>query len=146
MKIIFFITLAIFLISLSCGSPQETKDDSKKPQKEEKAKKEKQELDVETYCKISNELRALLMEKYWQKFKGKTYEEAKDIYANYLEEEDAIFKKYGIENKLDLSSYFRIHFKEVEEFQANNPEHKDYEEYNDAKLKLISFASAKSME
>ena len=123
---------------ISCGSPKENSNDSQETKKEQKAKNGK--LDVETYCKMSNEFRALLMEKYWEQFKGKSYEEVKDIYEKYQKEEDAIFDKYGLENKLDFSNFFRGHFKEIEAFQKTNPEYKEYEEYPDAKRKIVDFA------
>lgn len=137
MKNTVFIITILSMFLLACGSPKEEKKEQRADKKEQK-KKEK--LDLETYCKIVNEQRALLMEKYWEQFKGKSYEEVEDIYKAYQKEEDAIYEKYGLENKLDLGHYFRRNFKEVEAFQKTNPEYKDYEEYPDAKRKIVNFA------
>jgi len=58
------------------------------------AKPEKAEITLELYCNVINELRALLMENYWDQFKGKTYKEAKDFqksnpeYIDYPEYKD----------------------------------------------------------
>ncbi len=142
MKKIIIIIIVLAGFFMACGSPE--KESGKKSEKKAKTeKKEKKKLDVKTYCKVVNEERAILMEKYWDKFKGKSYEEAKDIYADYQKEVDAVYKKYGIENKLDISNYFRGNFREIQAFQKNNPEYKEYDEYNDAKRKLIEFASAR---
>lgn len=134
------------MATISCGQNQSKTESTEQKKEMAKAKPEKAEMTVELYCKVSNEEKALLMEKYWDKFKGKTYEDVKDIYAQYQKEEDAIYEKHGIENKLDMSNFFRSNWKEIEEFQKNNPENKDYPEYQDAKKKMASFAMKKGME
>ncbi len=139
-NIVIIMILTAFI--MACGTSE--KETEKKPDKKAKTeKKEEKKLDIETYCKVVNEERALLMEKYWKDFKGKSYAEVKDIYEEYEKEVDAIYEKHGIENKLDIGHFFRRHFKEVRAFQETNPEFKEYEEYNDAKRKLIEFASAR---
>jgi hypothetical protein len=111
-----------------------------------KAEKADQELTIETYCAVRVELRDLLMQNYWEKFKGKEYEEVKDLYDNYLEEEAAIYEKHGIEDPLDLNDFFREHFAAVEEYQRNNPDYIDYPEFSDARMALASFATAKALQ
>jgi len=131
--------LLSFLIS-SCGSNGESKKNSdQQKNKTEKVKQDKKGLTVETYSALINEQRALLMEKYWDDFKGKDYDEVKDLYEEYKKEEEAIHEKYGIEKVLDISHYFRRNMKEIMEYQKNNPDFKDYPEYNDAKKKLFAF-------
>ena len=136
MKNIFLFISVVFAILVSCGTPN---DNNREHNQEQKVKINK--LNVEIYCDVSNEIRALLMEKYWDQFKGKSYDEVKDIYAQYLKDEDAIFTKYDLENNQDLSNYFRKYFREIEAYQATNPAYKDYKEYDKAKRKLMEFAS-----
>lgn len=139
-KTILVLPIVLSLIFSSCGSSDESKKSSDKQNtKSEKVKEEKKELTIETYSALVNELRALLMEEYWEDFKGKDYEEVKDLYNEYKKDEKAIEEKYGIEDVLDISNYFRRHMKEIMEYQKNNPDFKDYPEYNDAKKKLIAF-------
>ncbi|MDD4150092.1 MAG: hypothetical protein PHE33_08690 [Bacteroidales bacterium] len=134
------IILTIAVISCNQNSEKPTSTSQEKSEKKEADKTTEAEMTVELYCKVNNELKALLMEKYWDKFKDKTYEEAKDDYAQYIKDEQAICEKHGIIDQLDLSNFFRGNFSEIEKFQDNNPDYKDYPEYQDAKEKVVSFA------
>ncbi|MFP4557541.1 MAG: hypothetical protein ACLFNU_11790 [Bacteroidales bacterium] len=140
-KITFVLPIVLSFLISSCGSSDESKKSSdQQKNKTEKVKEEKKGLTIESYSALVNEQRALLMEKYWEDFKGKDYEEVKDLYEEYKKEEEAIHKKYGIEDILDISNFFRGHMKDVMEYQKNNPDFKDYPEYDEARRKLIAFA------
>lgn len=133
--------LSAFLCS--CGSDsQDAKTDDKKVEKSEAKKIGSSDLTVELYSKIINEQNDLLMGKYWDQFKGKDYQDVKDIYAAYKNEDDAIIVKYNLKDGLVLSSFFRSNFREVEDYRKNDPEAKEYPEYNDAKRKMIDLATA----
>ncbi len=139
-------TVALMIATVSCSQNQSKTESIEQKEEKLKAKPEKAEMTVDLYCKVSNEEKALLMEKYWDKFKDKSYEEVKDVYEQYQKDEDAIYKKYGIEDPLIMNNFFRSNWKEIEEFQKDNPENKDYQEYQEAKEKLISLAMKKGME
>ncbi|MDA3838032.1 MAG: hypothetical protein PF574_03510 [Candidatus Delongbacteria bacterium] len=145
MKRILPLLLAITILFLGCGSGTE-KTDSQKSIEKKLTKVEKIELTTERYCMIIKEKKKLLMETYWDQFKGKNYEEVKDVYAQYLKEEKAIEQKYGIVKWDALSSFFRTNFKEIEEYMANDPENIEYPERPDAKKTLINFAEYKYKE
>lgn len=138
--LLIFGVVSIAVATISCNQSPKESASEKKTETKKTAKSEDVELNVELYCKISNAEKALLMDKYWEKFKGKSYEEAKADFDQYQKEEDAIYEKHGIEDKLKISNFFRGHFREIAEFQKNDPDFKEYPEYADAKNKLISFA------
>ncbi len=133
-------TIAFMMTIISCSQNQSKTETTKQKQEETRVKPEKAEMTVELYCKVTNAEKALLMEKYWDKFKNKSYEEVKDVYEQYKKDEDAIHEKYGIEEPIKLMHFFRSNWKEIGEFQKDNPENKDYPEYQEAKEKMISFA------
>lgn len=142
--------LAVFILSVilwSCGSDTPKKENSE--EKVEATKNEKidaRSMTVELYSKIISAQRKLLMEKYWAEFKGKEYIEIKDLYSEYLKEEDAILEKYNIEDELVLSSFFRSHYSEVEAYRKSDSEIIVYPEYPEAKKLIGEFAMAKYAE
>lgn len=81
------VLLSFFLTS--CG--QESTETKGK-----KAKQKYEEVTVEKYVNYYKEADALMMEKYWPKLKGKPYSEAKDLYAQYKKEDEALVEKYNI--------------------------------------------------
>ena len=103
-------------------------------------------MSTETYAKIVNEQRALLVEKYWPILKGQQYDDVKDELESYLEEEKDIIEKHGFERDLDLSRYFRRNMKEVMAYQKTNPEYKEYPEYNAAKNHVVNLLMKRSNE
>ncbi|MDA3886708.1 MAG: hypothetical protein PF638_14030 [Candidatus Delongbacteria bacterium] len=145
MKRILPLLLAITIIFIGCGSGSE-KANSPKPKVKKSAKEEKIKLTTERYCMIYKEKDKLLIETYWEQFKGKKYEDVKDIYAKYVDEDKAIDIKYKIGRWDALSSFFRGHFKEISEYRANDPEYIEYPEMKDAKQLLTEFAFAKAKE
>lgn len=139
------LVLSLLLLA-SCGSKENPdKAETKKEVQTKKAQTPEEGLTVEKYCKLTNETRTLLMEEYWEQFKGKPFAEVKDLYEQYQEDEEAIHKKYGIEDVLDISNYFRSHFKEIEEYRQNDPDFVEYPEYDDARRVLADFAMKASM-
>lgn len=144
-KLYIAVTMAFFLLFFSCGdSSKEVTKAPEKIKKARKSKKKKSKITVEKYCSVNKELKALLMEKYWSKFKGKEYKEIKGIYNDYLNDEKKIYAKYDIKKPLRLSSFFRTHFKEVEAYNSKDPDYKKYEEYPKAKRHIISYAMKKA--
>lgn len=135
------IMILLSFVFCSCGQNTEDKTGKSPKQTKSRVKKAKKEkMTVEKYCKIKNETRKLLMEKYWIKFKGKKYSEVKDLYSQYVKEEKDIYKKYKIKKPLSLTSYFRRHFKEIDAYKAKDPEYKEYPEYAPAAKTVIEFA------
>lgn len=134
------------MTTISCSQNQSESETTGQKEEKTEAKAKKAEMTVELYCKVTNAEKALLMEKYWDKFKNKSYEEVKDVYEQYEKDENAIHEKYGIEESIKLMHFFRSNWKEIEEFQKDNPENKDYPEYQEAKEKMVSFAMKKGME
>lgn len=138
------------LLVWSCGESANSDTETKKTERKEITKDDTEkkiswrEMTVELYCKINNEERALLMEKYWEKFKGKGYSEVKDIYAEYTNEEEAIIEKYNLEKRGELNNFFKYNYSEIEEYQKTNPNFIDYPDYKEAKKKILDFAMAKT--
>lgn len=144
--LLLFGTAALINVAISCGQNQSETEAIQQKEAKADVKPEKAEITVELYCKVNNELKTLLMEKYWYRFNGKSYDDVKNDYAQYREDEDAIYGKYGIADPLELNNFFRSNFSAIGEFQKDNPENKEYPEYQDAKDKLASFAMRKAME
>ncbi|MFW5658321.1 MAG: hypothetical protein ACOCYF_02630, partial [Bacteroidota bacterium] len=119
-------TVAFMMTNISCSQNQSESEATGQKEEKTEAKAKKAEMTVELYCKVTNAEKALLMEKYWDKFKNKSYEEVKDVYEQYEKDENAIHEKYGIEESIKLMHFFRSNWKEIEEFQKDNPENKDY--------------------
>lgn len=103
-------------------------------------------MSIETYAKIVNEQRALLVEKYWPMLKGQQYTDVKNELESYLKEEKDIVEKYGFERDFDLSWYFRRNMKEVMAYQKTNPEYKEYPQYNAAKSHVVDLLMKRSTE
>jgi hypothetical protein len=136
--ILVFAVLFSFLL-VSCGqdnseTTSQSATTSKSPEKKD------EEITVERYVNYYKEADALLMEKYWPQFKGKSYSEAKDLYAQYKKEAKALFEKHNIENPKDLYSFFRRNFKDIEEFRKNDPDYTKHPEYDEARLQLSDYA------
>lgn len=145
-KIVVVVAVAFSLSLIACGQKEAGVEKNEPTQKKESAKKKKDEVTVEKYVSFYKERDALLMEKYWPKFKGKSYEDVKDLYAKYLEEEKALSEKHGIADLGDLYRFFRKNFRQVREYRENDPEYKKYPEMQDAKATLVKFASARATE
>ena len=129
------IVLLSFVL-VSCGQDSsETKS--------KKAEKKDEEVTVEKYVNFYKEADALMMEKYWPKFKGKAYSDVKDLYAQYKKEEKALLEKHNIESFSDLYQYFRKNFKKVREYRENDPDYKKYPEKDEAKQQLANYAMKK---
>lgn len=139
-KSVFVSIVVLSMIVFSCGSGENTKRESSNRKSKDKGK----EMTIETYAKIVNEQRALLVEKYWPKFKDQNYEDVKNELESFLEEEKDIIEKYGFDRDFDLPVYFRRNMKEVMTYQKSNPDYKDYPEYGDAKNKVIDLMMKKA--
>ena len=127
-----FIVLLSFVL-VSCGQDSsETKS--------KKVEKKDEEITVEKYVNYYKEADALMMEKYWPKLKGKSYSEAKDLYAQYKKENKALLEKYNVENVTDFHSFFRSNFSKVSEYRKNDPDYKKYPEMQAAKEQLAGYA------
>lgn len=126
------IVLLSFVL-VSCGQDStETKS--------KKAEKKDEEITVEKYVNFYKDADALMMEKYWPKFKGKSYSEVKDLYAQYKKEENALLEKHNVEDFSDLQKFFRRNFKKVSEYRKNDPDYKEYPEMQAAKEQLMDYA------
>ncbi len=124
--------LLSFLL-VSCGQDSsETKS--------KKVEKKDTEVTVEKYVNFYKDADALMMEKYWPKFKGKSYSEAKDLYEQYKKEENALLEKHNVEDFSDLQKFFRRNFKKVSEYRKNDPDYKEYPEMQAAKEQLMDYA------
>lgn len=135
-----FVSIVVFsMVVFSCGSGENAKRESSSRKSKDMGK----EMTIETYAKIVNEQRALLVEKYWPKFKDQNYEDVKNELESFLEEEKDIIEKYGFDRDFDLPVYFRRNMKEVMTYQKSNPDYKDYPEYGDAKNKVVSLMMKK---
>lgn len=136
----------IFVLSVflwSCGS-NETRENDVKTTNSKTVKEKKAKMTVEKYCTIYKELDKLLMEKYWKDFKGKEYDEVKNIFAQYVEEEKAIKQKHDAGKY--FSNFYSHNFKEIKEFRANDPEYIEYPEHKDALKTVSDFSIKKAME
>jgi hypothetical protein len=141
MRTISLIAVALFLVTMTACSKDSAKDvePREQPAATQAKSAEEAEMTVERYCKYYNEANPLLMEKYWPKLKGKTYAEAKDDYIAYEKEGKALLATHGVTDN-DLSSFFRSHFKDVDEYRAKDPAYKKYPEQQEAKMLLAKFA------
>jgi len=153
---LFLVTLAVSLLAFtSCGGGKSDNTTSKKVEIAQNSQPEK-EMTIETACKLNNELATLLMQNYWDKFKGKDYKDVKNIYEQYLKEKDAIYNKYGVstdkhgfsvqdytywtmDNRADMKKYRKEHpeydfYVKFPEFLEANAK---ISTYNDTKMKEI---------
>lgn len=142
MGAIMAIALSSILV-VSCGGKDA---DTQKAGKEKETVK-KQEMTIERAAELDNKLAALLMEEYWDKFKGKNYKDVKDIYEKYEEEQKAIYAEYGITQKdRQNHTYWKLENRsELKEFRQNNPEYdfySNYPEYMEALRKVSDLSSA----
>ncbi len=144
-KLTLLAVLITSLLFVACGDSNSKDKDSKKAKTEKKESKkvEKKELTVETYCKIKNKQEKLLMETYWEQFKGKDYADVKELYDQYSKELREIETKNGVE-KGDLNSFIRGRYSEVSEYCKNDPDTKEYAELTEAKKKIVSLSFAKA--
>jgi hypothetical protein len=133
------------MLVCSCGSGTNTDSNNEKTENKKSAKSEKKEMTIELYSKIVNERRALLMEKYWPKFKENNKEENQKLFKKYIEEEKDILENHGFARDYDLSRYFRKNMKEVMKYQKTNPEFVEYPEYGEAKRATIDLAMSNAM-
>jgi len=152
-KVTLLFSVAVLSILLwSCGENTPKETETTKTEKKEITKENPdqkiswKEMTVELYCKINNEERALLMDKYWEKFKGKEYSEVKDIYEEYINEEQAIIDKFNLKNKDVLNRFFKHNYSEIEEYKKTDPNTIEYPEYVDAKKKVLDLSMAKVYE
>ena len=148
--------LAVFVF-VSCGQKKDaSQEESTEPANDEATVNEDEtaetqepeevEITTELYCNVYKDVNKMKMEKYWEKFKDKEYEEVKDLYEEYLKEEHDILNRYGLEDFDELQSYYRNHFNEVDEYRANDPDYVEYPEYQEVKFKLADFAGARANE
>ncbi len=160
------ISLLAMSLLISCGENKSDNPDSKKDAakadtvktdtaKTDAVQTSEQNMTVEKACKLDSEQAALLMEKYWSKFKDKDYQEVKDIYKQYLKEDDAIYNKYGVstdKNGFDVQDYeywARDNKSEMKKFREENPEYDFYAKYPDfsaANVQLYKFSMAEFAE
>ena len=145
MKQILVLLFAMAIMFVGCGGESE-KIKTAKTLEKESVKVEKIKLTVERYCMIDKEKSKLLMETYWEQFKGKKYEDVKDTYAQYNKEIKAIELKYDINEKDELNSFFKKNYKEIYKYPANDPEYIKYPEHNEAKKVLMELAMSKYKE
>ena len=144
--LLMYAILILALFTIGCGGNHgESEATEENAAVNEKAKSEKVELTVALYCKIINEDRALMME-YWPILKDKPYEDIKPQLDEYMAKEDEIYVKYGIEDPLDMGSFFRSNFAEVEAYNKTNPDHKEYPDYNEAKMGMADLVIKRAME
>ncbi|HUX55286.1 MAG TPA: hypothetical protein VMV56_12780 [Williamwhitmania sp.] len=152
---LFLVTLAVSLLAFtSCGGGKSDNTTSKKAEIAQNSQPEK-EMTIETACKLDNELATLLMQNYWDKFKGKDYKDIKDIYEQYLKEESAIYNKYGVSTDhhgFSVQSYQYWASDNRAEMKKYRKEHPEYDfyvkfpEFLEAKAKILNCATAKYSE
>jgi hypothetical protein len=136
--ILIIITISVFV--WSCGQNNEDKIRNSTNHNKSRAKRvKKKKMTIEKYSKVNNETRKLLMEKYWPKFKGKKYNEVKDLFTQYKEEKKDIYSKYKIDKKSSLHYFFKRNFKEIYKYEAKDSEYKKYPEYSNAAKVVIDF-------
>lgn len=150
LAIIFALALSLSFLT-SCGKGKDEKAGSKT----DTTKKVEQKMTVEKAAKLENELATLLMQKYWPQFKGKEYKDVKDIYKQYLKEEDSVYTKYGVSvgkhgfNVQDYTYWVRDHLNDIKKFRKENPEYdfyNKYPEFSNANVKLFKLAMAEHAE
>jgi len=146
-KVTLVFSIAILSVLLwSCGESTNKETETTKTEKKEITKENPdqkitwKEMTVELYCKINNEERALLMDKYWEKFKGKDYSEVKDIYNEYDNENKALITKYNLKNRGVLNKFFKYNYSEIEEYKKTDPNNIEYPEYVEAKKKVLDLS------
>lgn len=147
MKKIIPLFLVITVIFLGCGGG--TKDDnantadSKIQVTEEK--KVAQEMTIEKYAKLDFELATMLMEKYYDKLKGKKYEEVIEIYNNFNAEKDSVYHKYGVFDKQKNSYWARDNRVALKTYRTEHPElnyYEKYPEFKEANIAIYHLAEA----
>jgi hypothetical protein len=147
MKRITPLFLVITVIFLGCGGGAKDDNantaDSKIQVTEEK--KVAQEMTVEKYAKMDFELASMLMEKHYDKLKGKEYEEVKDIYYKFLEDKASIYKKYNITDPQDNSNWARKNKVKLKAYREAHPEinyFKKYPDFKEAYIVIYNLARA----
>lgn len=135
-KAVLALVVLLSFVLVSCG--QDSSETKRK-----KVEKKYDEVTVEKYVNFYKDADALMMEKYWPKFKGKEYSDVKDQYEQYKKEEKALLEKHNIEDFSDLQKFFRRNFKEVREYRENDPDYKEYPEMQAAKEQIIDYAMKK---
>ncbi len=140
--LLFAVMLSFTVFSCGQDSTVEKKDTTKKV-RTAKSKKNKKKMTVERYCKIRGELRALLMEKYWPKLKGKKYSEVKDIFDEYLNDEKLIYARNNIVKPNNFNTFVRGNYAKIQEYSKTNPDYKEYKDFPAATRMTIDFTMAK---
>lgn len=143
-----FVGMALTTLLLSSCGNKHSKKTANNIKKQES--KPKVEMTIEKSAKLENELASLLMDKYWSNFKGKEYNEVKDLYNKYNKEKDEIYQKYGVikHTSFDQQKYTywtRDHREELKQFRKSHPEYdfySKYPEFGDANIQLYHYAQA----
>ena len=142
------------LVFISCGG-NKGDDTVLKEGKTVQSVQKKQNMTLAKACKLNNELATLLMQNYWGQFKGKEYQDIKDIYKKYLREKDAIYNKYGVSTNrhgFNVQSYIywvRDNRIAMKKFRKENPEYDfyvKYPEFSDASIQLYKYSTAEYSE
>ena len=103
-------------------------------------------MTVEKYADMDFELATMLMEKYYDKFKDKKYEDVKEIYANFLIEKDFIYKKYGITDAKKNSVWSKKNKAELKDYRKAHPEinyFKKFSNFKEANIAIYKLAKDK---
>lgn len=137
MKKYIFIIIALTIIFLSC-----TKNNDK-PLKDYQVPDSV--MTVEKYADMDFELASILCIDYYEKLKDKEYDEVKNIYAEFLKDKDAIYKKYGVTDPHQNAVWAKKHIKELKEYRKNHQEinyYTKYPDFRDANVTIYRLARA----
>jgi len=102
-------------------------------------------MTVEKYADMDFELASKLCENYYEKLKEKEYEEVKDIYKNFLEDKNSIYKKYNVTNAQKNSVWARNNKVELKTYREAHPEInylKKYPDFKDANIVIYNLAKS----
>ncbi|MBN2790762.1 MAG: hypothetical protein JXR69_11275 [Candidatus Delongbacteria bacterium] len=114
MKKYIFILISIMIIFLGCTkNNSSTTKDYQVPDSV---------MTVEKYADLDFELASMLCEKYYSKLKDKEYEEVKEIYNDFLQEKNSIYKKYGVTDPYENAAWAKKNTKELKEYRRNHQE------------------------
>ena len=144
----YFLSLALLLMMASCGGSSTDNDAEKTTVKKEAAAKEEVEMTVEKAANLEFEKAKLLMENYWPQIKGKSYDEVKDVYAQYQKEREEILNRYGVStdgkgfDEQELIYFERDHRSELRKYRSEHPDldfYTLYPEFTDAVAQCFNF-------
>ena len=102
------------------------------------------ELTEEKYCMIQKEIADLGINKYFDVFNNKVYNEMKESYVQYVKEVKGIYEKYNTTDEL-VEAYGNIYEEEITAFLITHPE-MDYEKIHEEKYEAFTMNVYKFLE